>query len=94
MLEAMAAGTPIIASDIGGFADVLEDGVEGLLVPPRDAQALATAMDRLLSDDALREQMGRAGTVRAEPYGWEHVSARVLEYYETVANGGASAGGP
>ena len=94
LLEAMAAGTPIIASDIGGFADVLEDGVEGLLVPPRDAQALATAMDRLLSDAALREQMGRAGTVRAEPYGWEHVSARVLEYYETVANGGASAGGP
>jgi phosphatidylinositol alpha-mannosyltransferase len=94
LLEAMAAGTPIIASDIGGFADVLEDGVEGLLVPPRDAQALASAMDRLLSDAALREQMGRAGTVRAEPYGWEHVSARVLEYYETVANGGASAGGP
>ena len=94
LLEAMAAGTPIIASDIGGFADVLEDGVEGMLVPPRDAQALATAMDRLLSDAALREQMGRAGTVRAEPYGWEHVSARVLEYYETVANGGASAGGP
>ncbi len=93
LLEAMAAGTPIVASDIGGFADVLEDGVEGYLVPPRDPDALASAMDHLLSDSALREQMGRAGTVRAEPYGWDHTSAQVLKYYETVANGGASAGG-
>ena len=92
LLEAMAAGTPIIASDIGGFADVLEDGVEGMLVPPRDATALATAMDHLLSDAALREQMGRAGTLRAEPYGWDHVSARVLDYYQAVANGSVAAG--
>ena len=92
LLEAMAAGTPIVASDIDGFADVLEDGIEGYLVPPRDADALASAMDRLLSDSALREQMGRAGTLRAEPYGWEHVSARVLEYYQAVANGSAPSG--
>ncbi len=92
LLEAMAAGTPIVASDIGGFGEVLEHGVEGMLVPPRDAEALATAMDRLLSDAALREQMGRAGTVRAEPYGWDHVSARVLDYYQAAANGTASAG--
>jgi phosphatidylinositol alpha-mannosyltransferase len=92
LLEAMAAGTPIIASDIGGFADLLEVGVEGMLVPPRDAAALATAMDHLLSDTVLREQMGRAGTIRAEPYGWDHVSARVLDYYQAVANGSAAAG--
>ena len=90
LLEAMAAGTPIVASDIGGFADVLEDGVEGLLAPPRDAEALAEAVDRLLADATRREQMGRAGTVRAEHYGWERVSARVLDYYQTVANGAGS----
>jgi phosphatidylinositol alpha-mannosyltransferase len=92
LLESMAAGTPIVASNIGGFGEVLEDGVEGMLVPPRDAEALAAAMDRLLSDATLREQMGRAGTLRAEPYSWEHVSARVLEYYQATANGTASAG--
>ncbi len=90
LLEAMAAGTPIVASDIGGFPEVLEDGGEGLLVPPRDADALAAAVDRLLSDAALREQMGRAGTLRAERYAWEHVSAQVLDYYRTVTNGTAS----
>ncbi len=95
LLEAMAAGTPIVASDIGGFADVLEDGEEGLLVPPRDADALAAAADRLLSDAALREQMGGAGTLRAEHYSWERVSARVLEYYEAIASGAAlTDGGP
>jgi phosphatidylinositol alpha-mannosyltransferase len=63
-----------------------------MLVPPRNADALATAMDNLLSDATLREQMGRAGTMRAEPYGWDHVSARVLDYYQATANGAASAG--
>jgi len=91
LLEAMAAGRPIVASNIGGFADVLEGGVEGLLVPPQDAEALAAAVDRLLSDGALREQMGRAGTLRAEHYSWERVSARVLEYYQAVASGAAPA---
>ena len=95
LLEAMAAGTPIVASDIGGFADVLEDGEEGLLVPPRDADALAAAVGRLLSDAALREQMGGAGTLRAEHYSWERVSARVLEYYQAMASGAAlTDGGP
>ncbi|MDP2673533.1 MAG: glycosyltransferase family 4 protein [Dehalococcoidia bacterium] len=90
LLEAMAAGTPIVASNIGGFADVVEDGVEGVLVPPRDADALASAMDRLLSDAALREEMGRAGTVRAAPYAWDKVSGQVLDYYQELAGSGAT----
>jgi phosphatidylinositol alpha-mannosyltransferase len=89
LLEAMAAGTPIVASNIGGFADVVEDGVEGVLVPPRDTGALASAMDRLLSDAALREQMGRAGTVRAAPFAWDKVSAQVLDYYQELAGNGS-----
>jgi phosphatidylinositol alpha-mannosyltransferase len=87
LLEAMAAGTPIVASNIGGFSEVLEDGVEGTLVPPRDAGAMAAAISRLLDEPALREEMGRAGAVRAQPYGWEHVGRRVLEHYERTANG-------
>jgi len=93
LLEAMAAGTPIVASNIGGFADVLEDGVEGVFVPPRNADALAAAMDRLLTDAALREEMGRAGTRRAAPYAWDRVSGQVLDYYQELAGGSATAGG-
>ena len=92
LLEAMAAGTPIVASQIDGFADVLTDGQEGLLVPPRDGKALATALQRLLSDADLREEMGKQGTKTAKRYSWERVSAQVLEYYQATANGTASAG--
>ena len=92
LLEAMAAGTPIVASQIDGFADVLTDGQEGLLVPPRDGKALAAALHRLLSDAALREEMGKQGAKTAQRYSWEQVSAQVLEYYQVTANGTASAG--
>jgi phosphatidylinositol alpha-mannosyltransferase len=92
LLEAMAAGTPIVASAIEGFVDVLTDGREGLLVPPRDGEALAGGLHRLLSEGALREEMGKQGTDTARSYAWERISARVLEYYEAVANGAAPAG--
>ncbi|MFB3053135.1 MAG: glycosyltransferase family 4 protein, partial [Dehalococcoidia bacterium] len=92
LLEAMAAGTPIVASQIDGFADLLTDGQEGLLVPPRDAKALAAALKRLLSDAALREEMGKQGAKTAQLYSWERVSAQVLEYYQATANGTAPAG--
>lgn len=91
LLEAMAAGTPIVASDIEGFADVLTDGREGLLVPPRDGTALATALHRLLSDAALREEMGKQGAKTAQRYSWDRISREVLAYYEQVMNGGAGA---
>jgi phosphatidylinositol alpha-mannosyltransferase len=82
LLEAMAAGRPIVASRIGGFKDVVTSGKEGLLVPPRDSRALADALLSLLQDDKRREQMGRAGAVRAQGYSWDEVSSRVLGCYE------------
>jgi phosphatidylinositol alpha-mannosyltransferase len=92
LLEAMAAGAPIVASRIEGFADVLTEGQEGLLVPPRDAEALAGALHRMLSDAAAREEMGKQGARTAQHYSWERVSSQVLEYYEAVANGRADGG--
>jgi len=87
ILEAMAAGTPIVASNIEGFSDVLTDGVQGLLVPPRDSDALYAALKRLLSDSAMREVMGQAGARQAQKYSWEEVSGRVLKYYqETISS--------
>jgi glycosyltransferase involved in cell wall biosynthesis len=66
MLEAMAAGLPVIATAVGGTPEVVVDGVTGLLVPPRDPAALAEAIARLLRDPQLRRQMGQAGQERVK----------------------------
>jgi hypothetical protein len=59
-------------------------GREGLLVPPRQPRELAIAIDRLLRDPALREQMGAAGQARAEEFSWPRVTAKVEDYYGFV----------
>lgn len=64
-LEAMACGLPVVASQTGGLADLVQDQVNGLLVPPKDPNALAVAIRRLCTDVALRQQMGKASRLRA-----------------------------
>ena len=88
LLEAMAAGTPIVGSDIEGFADVLTHGQEGLLAPPRDSEALAGALREVLSNAAMREEMGKQGAKTALNYSWDRIAGEILRYYEEVANGG------
>jgi len=80
----MAAGTPIVASDIHGYKGVLRRGREGLLVPPREPKALAAGIARLLRDDELRAEMGQAGTARAQEFSWERVTAKVDDFYSLV----------
>lgn len=63
-LEAMAHGTPVIASAVGGLPEILDDGRSGLLVPPGDAQALGAAIDRIVADAGLRSQIGENGRAR------------------------------
>lgn len=82
LLEALAAGAPIVASRIEGFSDVLTDGDEGFLVPPRDSAALAAALKRLLADEALRKRTGQRAVKTAKRYDWEAVSAQISGYYE------------
>jgi phosphatidylinositol alpha-mannosyltransferase len=84
LLEAMAAETPIVASDIHGYKGVLRRGREGLLVPPREPKELAAAIARLLRDDELRAEMGRAGAARAQEFSWERVTAKVDDFYGQV----------
>lgn len=84
LLEAMAAGAPIVASDIDGFRDVLVSGVHGLLVPPQDSAALAEGLRRVLCDFAMRQEMVRAAAGHARDYSWDNVSGRILQYYEDV----------
>jgi glycosyltransferase involved in cell wall biosynthesis len=64
LLESMAAGIPVVATRVGGNPEVIEDGVSGLLVPPRDSAALAAAMGRLLEDEELAIRLGQAGIRR------------------------------
>lgn len=84
LLEAMAAGRPIVAANNEGYAGVITHGVEGLLVPPADEQALAEGLLRLLDDPKLREEMGAHGRRRAEEFAWDRVSQRILSYYERL----------
>lgn len=84
LLEAMAAGLPLVASNIEGFAAVLTHGVEGLLVLPGDDELLAEALLELLGDEALRRRMGEQGRRRAEEFSWDRVSQQILSYYERL----------
>lgn len=84
LLEAMAAGLPVVATRVGGVPDVVVEGETGLLVPPADPEALAHAMDRLLEDDSLRATLGRAGRERSRLYSWERIAAMTRGVYEAV----------
>ena len=84
LLEAMAAGAPIVASDIPGFRDVVAQGVQGYLVTPQDPPAIAEALIRLLGDSELRAQMAAHGQQKARLHDWPRVAAQVLEYYTAV----------
>jgi phosphatidylinositol alpha-mannosyltransferase len=81
LTEAFAAGTPVVASDIPGYADVVHDGVDGLLVPPGDARALAAALLELAYDPPRRAAMSREAVTAASRYAWPHVTQQVLEAY-------------
>ena len=81
----MASGCPVVASNIGGFGAVLTHGVEGLLVRPKDGDALAEALLQLVDDPGMRASMSAKGRERAQHFSWERVSQRVLSYYERLA---------
>jgi phosphatidylinositol alpha-mannosyltransferase len=81
LLEAMAASKPIVASAINGYASVMSDGVQGILVPPKEKDALADALIRLLSDHDLRREMGNKGRQKAEECDWPNVAGRVNQHY-------------
>ncbi|HEX7121121.1 MAG TPA: glycosyltransferase family 4 protein [Gemmatimonadaceae bacterium] len=85
LAEAMAAGLPVVASDIPGYRDVARHGREALLVPPDDDAALAAAIRRLLDEPALCESLGRRGRRRARDFSWDHVASALEQHYTRVA---------
>jgi len=86
LLEAMALGKPVVASNIDGYASIMTHGVEGLLVPPRDEKALAQALVSLMASESLRQQMGAKGKITAAEYDWKRIVQRVVDYYAKVLN--------
>jgi phosphatidylinositol alpha-mannosyltransferase len=81
LIEAMATGRPIVATNIPGYASVVTHGQEGLLVPPMTVKPLTDALLTLLNDKTRREQMGQKGLVTAQKYEWEGIANRVFKYY-------------
>jgi phosphatidyl-myo-inositol alpha-mannosyltransferase len=82
LTEAFAAGTPAIASAIAGYSDVVSDGVDGVLVPPGDAQRLAEELQRAHHEPERLTAMGKAARESAERYAWPRVADRVTAVYE------------
>lgn len=84
-LEAMAAGVPVVAAHATGAVDLVDQGVTGFLVPPRDVTAYADAIERLVRDDALRAAAGAAGHAKAATYRWDAINQTVLDAYLELA---------
>jgi D-inositol-3-phosphate glycosyltransferase len=81
-LEAMACGTPVIASQVGGLAFLIQDGVTGYHVPGGDSAALSDRLTRVLGDEALRKQMGEQGALYAQNYTWQNIAPQIVAVYE------------
>ncbi len=81
LTEAFASSTPVLASDIPGYRDVLRDGLDGQLVPAGDPLALAESLRHLALDSSRRRQMALAARERAERFAWPHVADEVLDCY-------------
>jgi D-inositol-3-phosphate glycosyltransferase len=83
-LEAMAMGTPVIASDVGGLAFLVKDGVNGFHVPSRDPEALAERIYTLLTDPNCRETLGRQARQYAQQFAWPIIVERMLQVYKNM----------
>ena len=91
LLDAMACGRPIVATSAGGIPEVVDDGITGILVAPRDHAAMAAALVRLLKDDGLRARMGAAGLSAAHArFSAERMVTETLSVYERVVGKGIS----
>jgi phosphatidylinositol alpha-mannosyltransferase len=90
LVEAMAAGLPVVASDTPGYDEVIRDDVDGLLVPPRDPAALADAVRKILVNPARAARLAEAGRARASRYDWSVVTALIEDCYRDAL----TAGGP
>jgi glycosyltransferase involved in cell wall biosynthesis len=86
LVEAMAAGLPMVSTRVGAIPEVVEDGKTGLLVPPGDPEKFAQAVISLLNDSELMKKMGLAGKQKVrEKFTWEKVAQNVVRFYQELA---------
>jgi D-inositol-3-phosphate glycosyltransferase len=83
-LEAMACGTPVIASEVGGLAYLVRDGETGFSVPDQEPSVLCEKLTWLLNDGALHEKMSGQAVEYAQDYAWENIAAQIVENYENL----------
>lgn len=86
-LEAMACGTPVVASDVGGLSFVVRDGETGFLVPEGDPRALADILGHLICEPELRDRLGKRGIEIAREYAWTRIADQIEEIYQELGNG-------
>jgi glycosyltransferase involved in cell wall biosynthesis len=87
LLEAMAAGLPVVATAVGGTPEVVIDGETGYLVPPRDPASFANALSRLIQDPGLRQRMGMSARQRVcDQFNIRHTAQQILALYETLCH--------
>jgi glycosyltransferase involved in cell wall biosynthesis len=93
LLEAMATGTPVICSDVGGMPEIVRDGATGFVVPPGDAATLRDRLERIVTDPTLARRMGEAGRADVcERFTWTAVAARCLRSYAELSAEAAPGG--
>ncbi|MDY7077657.1 MAG: glycosyltransferase [Chloroflexota bacterium] len=85
-LEAMACGTPVVASDVGGLSFLVKDGRTGYRVPARDPNALAAKITRLLTNEGVRRRIGQRAACWAETYAWDHIADQIETLYQEMTN--------
>jgi L-malate glycosyltransferase len=89
VVEAMACEKPVVVTNVGGLPEVVEEGVTGLIVPPQNAEKLEEAIEKLVKDKQLREQLGKQGRQRAERiYNWENNLAEMMGIYDKLLTAG------
>ena len=86
-LEAMACGTPVIASQVGGLAFLVQDGVTGYSVPDQDPDAMADRLKRILGDPSTRSEMGTRAAEYARSYSWSFISSQIIKVYQEALHG-------
>ena len=84
LYEAMASGKPVVASNIGGIPDLIDDGKTGFLFEPENVDDLAKKIIMLLNDEKLREELGRAAKEKAKQYDWNNIAERTVKIYKDV----------
>ena len=88
LLEAMAAGAPIVASDLPGYRNVARPGEHGVLVPPGDSRSLASALNALIGDETRRDELRAAGSARAAEFSMDELARRYVSIYERFVDSG------